>query len=140
MPKAIPTHPFDSQRCIGTVVEVSPDSVKANLPMAAAAEGRWLFGHKLGTGEVSEFVVRPIRDLRPGYERCSARKRPRQLRNQDWRAASSESHRNSPSPDDRFYQGTFGSTRDSSASTYREQGVRGASFVCSMGSGIVPNI
>jgi hypothetical protein len=25
--------------------------------MAAAAEGRWLFGHKLGTGEVSEFVV-----------------------------------------------------------------------------------
>ncbi len=57
MPSDFPAYPFDSQRCIGTVIEVNPDSIRANFPMASLSEGRWLFGHKLGTGEVSEFVV-----------------------------------------------------------------------------------
>lgn len=52
----LPIYPFDPERCIGTIAEVSPSSAKANLPNAASPEGRWHYGHRLGAGEVGEFV------------------------------------------------------------------------------------
>jgi hypothetical protein len=57
MISSLPVYPFDAQRCIGTVTEVSPALAKANLPNAANAEGQWLHGHRLGAGEVGEFVL-----------------------------------------------------------------------------------
>jgi len=52
----LPLYPFDSQRCIGSVLEVTPNSAKINLPKAAIPEGENLYGHRLGAGEVGEFV------------------------------------------------------------------------------------
>lgn len=52
----LPLYPFDPQRCIGSVLEVTPNSVKINLPRAAAPEGEALYGHRMGCGEVGEFV------------------------------------------------------------------------------------
>lgn len=57
MSGALPTYPFDPERSVGTVSEVGPAAVKANLPRAASAEGQWLHGHRLGAGEVGEFVI-----------------------------------------------------------------------------------
>jgi len=42
---------------MGTVCEVTPHSVKVNLPEAATPDGQWLYGNRLGRGEVGEFVV-----------------------------------------------------------------------------------
>jgi hypothetical protein len=53
----LPVYPFDPERCIGTVAEVSPSSAKVNLPSAAAPSGRAHFGTLIGGGEVGEFVV-----------------------------------------------------------------------------------
>lgn len=52
----LPLYPFDPQRCIGSVLEVTPNSAKINLPKAAAPEGQALYGHRMGGGEVGEFV------------------------------------------------------------------------------------
>jgi uncharacterized protein len=52
----LPLFPFDANRYIGTISEVSPRSVKVNLPNAAAPDGQSLYGHRLGGGEVGEFV------------------------------------------------------------------------------------
>lgn len=57
MSSPLPGYPFDPDRCIGTVAEVSPSSAKANLPSAASATGRTHFGTVIGGGEVGEFVV-----------------------------------------------------------------------------------
>jgi uncharacterized protein len=42
---------------MGTVCEVTPHAVRVNLPEAATPEGQWLYGNRLGRGEVGEFVV-----------------------------------------------------------------------------------
>lgn len=57
MSNPLPVYPFDPERCIGTVAEVSPSSAKVNLPSAAAPAGRAHFGTLIGGGEVGEFVV-----------------------------------------------------------------------------------
>ena len=57
MTNPLALYPFDSQRLIGTISEVGPTYAKANLPDAAAREGRWLHGHHLGMGEVGQFIV-----------------------------------------------------------------------------------
>lgn len=56
MTNPLPVYPFDPERCIGTVAEVSPSSAKVNLPHAASA-ARTHFGTVIGAGEVGEFVV-----------------------------------------------------------------------------------
>lgn len=57
MSAGLDLYPFDPGRCIGTVSEVGPTYAKVNLPRAAVPEGQWLHGHRLGAGEVGEFVV-----------------------------------------------------------------------------------
>lgn len=52
----LPLYPFDPQRCIGSVLEVTPNTAKINLPKAAVPEGEALYGHRMGGGEVGEFV------------------------------------------------------------------------------------
>jgi hypothetical protein len=54
---ALPVYPFDPERCVGTVSEVGPSQARVNLPRAALPDGQWLHGHRLGAGEVGEFVV-----------------------------------------------------------------------------------
>lgn len=49
--------PFDPVRQIGTVCEVGPTFVRANLPKAAEPKGQWLHGLHLPAGEVGDFVV-----------------------------------------------------------------------------------
>lgn len=56
MTDLLPVYPFEGGRAIGTVIEVGPSAAKLNLPYAAASSGQWLHGHKLGAGEVGEFV------------------------------------------------------------------------------------
>lgn len=56
-------YPFEPERCIGSVTEVGPSTAKINLPNAASPEGQWLHGHRLGAGEVGEFVVVECGDL-----------------------------------------------------------------------------
>ena len=63
MSDALPIYPFDPQRCVGSISEVGPSAAKANLPNAAAPEGQWLHGHRLGAGEVGEFVIVECRDV-----------------------------------------------------------------------------
>lgn len=62
MTEPLSVYPFDPQRLIGTISEISPSSAKANLPGAASTEGQWLHGYRLGAGEVGEFVVVECRD------------------------------------------------------------------------------
>jgi hypothetical protein len=57
MSSRIPVYPFDSQRLIGTTTEINPTSAKANLPNAGHSDGAWRHGHRLGEGEVGEFVL-----------------------------------------------------------------------------------
>lgn len=52
-----PPNPFVAERCIGTVIEVNPTYVRANLPNAASPDGQSHHGYRLGMGEVGEFVV-----------------------------------------------------------------------------------
>jgi len=54
---ALPVYPFDSDRCIGTVIEVTGTVARVNLPHAAAPGSRWHHGFKLEAGRVGEFVV-----------------------------------------------------------------------------------
>ena len=57
MTSQLPFFPFDPERFIGTVTEVSPTSVKVNLPKAATSEAALQHGGRVGAGEVGEFVV-----------------------------------------------------------------------------------
>lgn len=52
-----PGYLFEPDRLIGTVVEVGPDHVRVNLPLAAAQEPQMQHGERVGAGEVGEFVV-----------------------------------------------------------------------------------
>jgi hypothetical protein len=63
MTARLAVYPFEPARCIGSVSEVGPSTAKVNLPYAASPEGQWLHGHRLGAGEVGEFVVVECRDL-----------------------------------------------------------------------------
>lgn len=54
---SLPVYPFDSDRAIGTVIEVIGNLVRVNLPQAAAPGSRWHHGHLLEAGRVGEFVV-----------------------------------------------------------------------------------
>ena len=54
---SLPVYPFDADRCIGTVIEVSGTMARVNLPHAAAPGSRWHHGFKLEAGRVGEFVV-----------------------------------------------------------------------------------
>ncbi len=53
----LPIYPFDADRAIGTVIEIAGNTVKVNLPQAAAPGSRWHHGHQLEAGRVGEFVV-----------------------------------------------------------------------------------
>src|SRR6476661_8265972 len=53
----LPFYPFDPQLSIGTVIEVGPAYVKANLPQAAGSEASFHHGHRQGRGEVGDFVL-----------------------------------------------------------------------------------
>ena len=50
-------HPFDDHRYMGTVTQVGPSSVRANLPKAGDSGSRLHHGHRIAAGEVREFVV-----------------------------------------------------------------------------------
>ncbi len=56
MSESLP-HPFDNQRYMGTVTQVGPSSVRANLPLAGSTGSRLHHGHRIAGGEVGEFVV-----------------------------------------------------------------------------------
>jgi Helicase HerA, central domain/Helicase HerA-like C-terminal len=55
--QSLPVYPFDSQRAVGTVIEVGPSTAKLNLPQASVPSGQWLHGHKLSAGEVGEYLL-----------------------------------------------------------------------------------
>ncbi len=48
---------FDSARLIGTLCEVGAMSARVNLPSASRPSPSWHVGHRVGGGEVGEFVV-----------------------------------------------------------------------------------
>lgn len=50
-------HPFDDNRYMGTVSQVGPTSVRANLPKAGDSGSRIHHGQRVAGGEVGEFVV-----------------------------------------------------------------------------------
>lgn len=50
-------HPLDPERKIGTVCEVGPSFVRANLPSGATGEAKWLHGGQIQAGQVGEFVA-----------------------------------------------------------------------------------
>lgn len=52
-----PPYPFDAQRAIGTISQIGPASARANLPRAGKPTGKLHHGHRIGGGEVGEFVV-----------------------------------------------------------------------------------
>lgn len=56
MTSSLPVYPFDSQRTVGTIIEVGPSTAKLNLPQAAEPSGQWLHGHRLSAGEVGEYI------------------------------------------------------------------------------------
>ncbi len=57
MNNRLPVYPFDEQRSIGTISEVGPSYVKANLPKAAYPEDTRIHGYRMGGGVVGEFVI-----------------------------------------------------------------------------------
>jgi uncharacterized protein len=58
----LPVYPFDPDLYTGTITEVGPSAVKANLPHAAAADALWHHGHRQGRGEVGDFVIIEVED------------------------------------------------------------------------------
>jgi hypothetical protein len=60
---SVPSYPFELDRLMGTVVEVGPDLVRANLPLSAADEPQLRHGERVGAGEVGEFVMVEVGDL-----------------------------------------------------------------------------
>ena len=55
--KKLQFHPLDPERKIGTVCEVGPAHVRANLPHAAGIEAKWMHGGRVLGGQVGEFVA-----------------------------------------------------------------------------------
>lgn len=48
--------PYDPSRRIGSVINVSPSEVKANLSDAGTGEAKWHLGDRVPAGEVNEFI------------------------------------------------------------------------------------
>ena len=48
--------PFDSNRRIGSTINISPTEITANLSDAGAGEAKWHLGDRVAAGEVNEFV------------------------------------------------------------------------------------
>lgn len=57
MTTTVPSYPFDDERYMGTIAQVGPSSARANLPLAGKSGGMIHHGHRVGAGEVGEFVV-----------------------------------------------------------------------------------
>jgi len=55
--RSIPVHPYDPLLNIGTVIEITPNSARINLPKAATAERNRFYGYRFGFGDIGEFVV-----------------------------------------------------------------------------------
>jgi hypothetical protein len=54
--KVLPTSPFDSNRYIGSVIFVNPDSARINLPYAASVSAKQYAGFPINGGQVGEFI------------------------------------------------------------------------------------
>jgi uncharacterized protein len=54
--KPLATSPFDPSRYIGSVIFVSPDAAKVNLPYAASVSAKQYAGYPVNGGQVGEFV------------------------------------------------------------------------------------
>ena len=52
-----PPYPFENERYVGTVTQVGPSSVRANLPLAGRSGNKLHHGHRIAGGEVGEFVL-----------------------------------------------------------------------------------
>lgn len=48
--------PYDPSRRVGSVINVSPSEVKANLSDAGSGEAKWHLGDRIPAGEVNEFM------------------------------------------------------------------------------------
>lgn len=48
--------PFDSNRRIGSTINISPTEITANLSDAGSGEAKWHLGDRVAAGEVNEFV------------------------------------------------------------------------------------
>jgi len=57
MTTTVPSYPFDDERYMGTIAQVGPSSVRANLPLAGKSGGMLHHGHRIAAGEVGEFVI-----------------------------------------------------------------------------------
>ena len=53
----LPTAPFDSGRYVGTIIHVEPAHVRLNLPYGSGPVSSSYSGHRIGKGEVGEFVL-----------------------------------------------------------------------------------
>jgi hypothetical protein len=53
----LPAYLYESDRLIGSVVEVGPSRIRLNLPLASADEPQLRHGQRVGAGEVGEFVI-----------------------------------------------------------------------------------
>jgi hypothetical protein len=53
----LPTSPFETKRYLGSVTQIEPASVRLNLPYGYAAASSSYSGHRIGKGEVGEFVL-----------------------------------------------------------------------------------
>ncbi len=58
----LPVDPFEAGLCIGTVIEVGPTTVKAQLPGAAQPEADWRNGYRFQGGKVGDFVIVELDD------------------------------------------------------------------------------
>lgn len=54
---SLPTAPFESGRYVGTVIHVEPAHVRVNLPYGTGPVSASYSGHRIGKGEVGEFVL-----------------------------------------------------------------------------------
>ncbi len=48
--------PFDANRRVGSVINISPTEVTANLSDAGSGEPKWFLGDRIASGEVNEFI------------------------------------------------------------------------------------
>lgn len=48
--------PYDAQRRVGSLIEISATEAKINLTKAGTGEQVWLLGNKIPIGEVNEFI------------------------------------------------------------------------------------
>jgi len=53
----LPVDPFEAALCIGTVIEVGPTTVKAQMPADAPPQADWRDGYRFQGGKVGDFVI-----------------------------------------------------------------------------------